>query len=74
MTKKNGRRRDTRGGTGQGLMWLASQEAFRDAWYALVLDRLETFLKDPKRQQAINHAIREVFHDLIADLEEKPPS
>ncbi len=55
-------------------MWLASQEAFRDAWYALVLDRLETFLKDPKRQQAINHAIREVFHDLIADLEEKPPS
>lgn len=69
--KRSGRSRSKRRSIGESLQWIAGQEAYRDASYAILLERMERFLRDPERRERVFRAEAEVLKDMLKDLEEE---
>lgn len=48
---------------------LAAREAYHDALYAILLEQVERSLRDPRRSEKVNSAMRELLTDILKDFE-----
>ncbi|MBI4612042.1 MAG: hypothetical protein HY720_00365 [Planctomycetes bacterium] len=65
---KTKRKTRARKDEGRLLEKLAISEAYRDAWYAVALERAEEMTKDPELCDRIDDAIIDVLEGMIAGL------